>query len=67
VPQPHADQPIGQHSNALKTRVYNLLIDIAGRIQGNQQLTSEEIGLLGATTIPLLQDHGGECRSELLA
>jgi conjugative transfer pilus assembly protein TraH len=40
-------------SNALKTRVYNLLIDIAGRIQGNQQLTSEEIGLLGATTIPL--------------
>ena len=40
-------------SSALKTRVYNLLIDIAGRIQGNQQLTSEEIGLLGATTIPL--------------
>lgn len=40
-------------ANALKTRVYNLLIDIAGRIQGNQQLTSEEIGLLGATTIPL--------------
>lgn len=40
-------------SAALKTRVYNLLIDIAGRIQGNQQLTSEEIGLLGATTIPL--------------
>ena len=40
-------------ASALKTRVYNLLIDIAGRIQGNQQLTSEEIGLLGATTIPL--------------
>jgi conjugative transfer pilus assembly protein TraH len=53
VPQPHADQPIGQHRNALKTRVYNLLIDISARIQGNQQLTSEEIGLLGATTIPL--------------
>ena len=40
-------------ASALKTKVYNLLIDIAGRIQGNQQLTSEEIGLLGATTIPL--------------
>jgi len=39
--------------NALKTRVFNLLMDIAGRIQNNQQLTTEEIGLLGATTIPL--------------
>ncbi len=38
---------------ALKNRVYNLLLDIQGRIQSNQQLTSEEIGLLGATTIPL--------------
>jgi conjugative transfer pilus assembly protein TraH len=40
-------------SSALKTRVYNMLVDIAGRIQGNQALTSEETGLLGATTIPL--------------
>jgi conjugative transfer pilus assembly protein TraH len=40
-------------ASALKTRVYNLLLDIEGRIQGNQQLTTEEIGLLGATTIPL--------------
>jgi len=40
-------------SAALKTQVYNMLMDIQGRIQGNQALTSQEIGLLGATTIPL--------------
>jgi conjugative transfer pilus assembly protein TraH len=40
-------------SSALKTKVYNELIDIEGRIQNNQQLTTDEIGLLGATTIPL--------------
>ena len=30
-----------------------MLMDIQGRIQGNQALTNQEIGLLGATTIPL--------------
>jgi len=40
-------------SAALKAQVYNMLMDIQGRIQGNQALTNQEIGLLGATTIPL--------------
>ena len=40
-------------SAALKSQVYNMLMDIEGRIQGNQALTTQEIGLLGATTIPL--------------
>lgn len=40
-------------SAALKSQVYTMLMDIEGRIQGNQALTTQEIGLLGATTIPL--------------
>lgn len=40
-------------TSALKSRVYAMLLDIAGRIQANQALTGDEIGLLGATTIPL--------------
>jgi len=40
-------------SAALKAQVYTMLMDIQGRIQGNQALTNQEIGLLGATTIPL--------------
>ena len=40
-------------SKALKTRVYNDLLDIQARIQNNQTLTTEEIGILGAVHIPL--------------
>ena len=41
------------NSVALKPRVYALVSDIRARMMAEQSLTSEEIGLLGATSIPL--------------
>lgn len=40
-------------SVALKPRVYGLVSDIRARMMAEQTLTSEEVGLLGATSIPL--------------
>ena len=40
-------------SVALKPRVYALVSDIRARMMAEQTLTSEEVGLLGATSIPL--------------
>jgi conjugative transfer pilus assembly protein TraH len=40
-------------SVALKPRVYSLMSDIRARMMAEQTLTSEEVGLLGATSIPL--------------
>ncbi|GGD82092.1 conjugal transfer protein TraH [Croceicoccus mobilis] len=38
---------------ALKTRVYNMLVTIHGKIRTDSALDGNEIGLLGATSLPL--------------